>query len=387
MKRVLFVDDEEPVLAGLRNLLRKHRNKWDLHFSVGGKAALEAMATQPFDVIVTDMRMPGMDGAELLAQVKAKFPRTARVVLSGHADQAAMARALLVAHQFLSKPCDASTLEQMLERTCALGAILGDERLRTLVGTLNTLPSPPDIYWDLTRVLGDPSSGIGDVAQIVQRDPSLTLKVLQLMNSALFGIGRPVTSIQQAVSYLGVAMIRAYALGAQVFSSLPASLAVAEAQRGAIATAHLAKSFLKDPTRADEAFTSGILHDLGKLVLIQAGPKRSLELAGPGVAANGLLHLEVEVFGATHAAVGAYVVAMWGLPMAIVEAVAHHHAPSEVGEGKWDVLAAVHVADIVGDTSWGGATGDIDVAFLERVGLADQLPRWLELANASKEAA
>ncbi len=309
------------------------------------------------------------------------------MVLSGHADQNTMARALVVAHQFLSKPCDIRTLEVMLERTCALGAILGDEKLRMLVGTLSTLPSPPEIYWELSRVLGDETSGASDVAKIIQQDPSLTLKVLQLMNSAYFGVGRAVTSIQEAVSYLGVAMIRAYALGAQVFSLLGQSPFVEEVQRGALVTAHLARSFLKDAKRADEAFTAGLLHDLGKVVLAQTQPEQATVLYRDAASAGRpLCELEFETFGADHAAVGAYVVAMWGLPLGIVEAIAHHRAPNVVGEGQWEVLAAVHVADVLREVSWGGQ-GEVDLTFLGRIGMADQLPRWRELASERLAAA
>ncbi len=72
---VLFVDDEQAILDGLRNSLRKERKRWDMSFALGGQQALEAMKQTPADVVITDMRMPGMDGAELLRQIQRDFPR------------------------------------------------------------------------------------------------------------------------------------------------------------------------------------------------------------------------------------------------------------------------------------------------------------------------
>jgi YesN/AraC family two-component response regulator len=110
LRRVLFVDDDQYILDGLQNLLRKQRSRWDMCFALGGAAALELFAAAPFDVIVSDMRMPGMDGAELLAHVRERYPAARRIVLSGYAEPAAVQRALEVAHQFLSKPCRAPDL-------------------------------------------------------------------------------------------------------------------------------------------------------------------------------------------------------------------------------------------------------------------------------------
>jgi DNA-binding NtrC family response regulator len=109
MKRVIFVDDEARILEGLRRMLRPMRNQWEMAFAPGGQAALDVMATTPFDVIVSDMRMPGMDGAALLEQVREHYPEVIRIVLSGHTEMATALRVVPIAHQFLAKPCDAET--------------------------------------------------------------------------------------------------------------------------------------------------------------------------------------------------------------------------------------------------------------------------------------
>jgi YesN/AraC family two-component response regulator len=86
-KRILFVDDEPRVLQGIQRGLRGMRAEWETEFANSGAEALETMAQAPFDVVITDMRMPGMDGAQLLDLVKARFPRTVRIILSGQSDR------------------------------------------------------------------------------------------------------------------------------------------------------------------------------------------------------------------------------------------------------------------------------------------------------------
>lgn len=381
MNQVLFVDDEQAVLDGLQNLLRRQRRVWGLHFALGARKALELLEQQPFDVIVTDMRMPGFDGAELLTQVKAKWPSTVRVVLSGHSEREALARALPVAHQFLSKPTDAGTIERVLVRTFALSALLQNEPLRAAVGSLNELPSPPDLYWDLQHVMQDPASGLDDVARLLETDPSMTLKVLQLVNSVAFGAGHPIASTQEAVRYLGVGLLRAYALSASLFSSRAAG----DLQRRSLMTAHLARAFLKGSPHADDAFTAAMLLDFGTLVLRQEQPASARLVYQPGAPTGQALEArERELFGATHADVGAYLAAMWGLPLSIVEAIAHHHTPSAAAEGDLLVLAAVHVADALTEPG----DGVVDLAFLERAHLMNELSRWRAVAAETlKEAA
>ena len=117
-KRILFVDDEPLLLKGLERSLRGMRKEWEMEFVLGGPQALDAMGRRPFDVVISDMRMPGMDGAKLLELVKEHFSQTVRMVLSGQSDKDAVFRAIRPAHQYLSKPCDIEELKQKLK--CAL---------------------------------------------------------------------------------------------------------------------------------------------------------------------------------------------------------------------------------------------------------------------------
>lgn len=353
MRRVLFVDDEQNVLDGIQNLLRRQRRSWDMHFALGGQAALDELDRQSYDVIVSDMLMPGMDGATLLQLVRQKHPTVIRIVLSGHAEPDQVARVLAVSHQYLSKPCDGDTLRLAIERACELRGFVNDPVAREIVGRLAALPSVPGVYWELTRRVSDPKAGPNDIADVVARDPAMAAKILQIVNSAYFGLAKRMSSVHQAVAYLGIELVRGLALSAHVFTlferSSPApAFDIQRLQRHSLSAALLAQHLVDDPGQADEAFVGGLLHDIGRLVLALGMPEKFTKVEAVDLTRGAsLAEAERQVFGVDHAAVGAYLLGMWGLPPSVVECAAHHHAPAEASPGYSKLAAAVHVGDLL----------------------------------------
>ena len=383
-RRILFVDDEQNVLDGLRNLLRKQRHVWDMSFALSGRAALDEMERSAVDVIVSDMRMPGMDGSELLTRVKEQYPQTARIVLSGHAERDAIARVIRVAHQFLSKPADANTVRTVIERTCEYLRLMQDEGIRRVVGGMVKLPSLPEAYWELTRLAEDPETGIDDLARVVETDPAMSVKVLQLINSAYFGLAQRTDSILKAVSYLGIENLKGLLVAAHVFGAdAPAveGFSLSQLRDEAVLTANLARSIARDPKYADSSFTAAIVRDVGMLVLASDPSKRYPEILRQARETRQRLGIvEKAELGVTHGAVGAYLLGVWGVPFVLAETVAYHDCPAGVTEGDREVLAAVHVADALVTSAVTGvdpvASGTLDVAFLEQMGRLSELPRW-----------
>jgi len=384
-RRILFVDDEPNVLSGLRNLLRKQRHQWDMLFATSGPEALAELAKSPVDVIVSDMRMPGMDGAALLTRVRDLYPQTARIVLSGHAERDAIARVVSVAHQFLSKPADAGAVQAVIERTCQFQSLMHDEGIRRVVGTLDRLPSLPEVYWELVRATENPDTGLSDIARIVERDPAMSVKVLQLVNSAYFGLAQKTDSISRAVTYLGIENLKGLLVAVHVFGADDAphvdGLSPTALRDESLMTATLARQIVKDPTLADAAFTAGVVHDVGQLVLGRDPEKKYGEvLRHAAERGQPLASVEREEMGVTHGIVGAYLLGVWGLPYLLAETVAFHDTPGAVTEGNLDLLGAVHLADGLITAGLAGRDpgkdGLLDLAFLERAGLLADLPRW-----------
>jgi HD-like signal output (HDOD) protein len=333
-KRVLFVDDEEAVLDGLRAVLRPQRREWDMVFALGGPAALAELEQSSFDVVITDMRMPILDGAQLLRHVKGLQPRAVRLVLSGQIDSRTAFDSVFTAHQFLAKPCDPEKLRSVVKRCCDLNELLAGNELRSLAGDVGVLPAAPTAYLAISEALADPECGIGDVARIVEREPALCAKVLQVANSAFFGLPRTVSSATQAATYLGTLALRDLALAMEMLAAparaktaLPLS-AYKAFQLNALGVALLARSwFTSEPRKADDAFVAGMLRDMGHLVL----------------AARRTASTEAE----QHAALSAYLLALWGIPHGIMEAVAYHEHPERIEHDGLEVVDVVHLADRV----------------------------------------
>ncbi len=391
VKHILFVDDEQQILDGLRDVLRKERRQWDMVFALGGVAALEELAKRPFDVVVSDMRMPGMDGVAFLQAVKERHPAVARIVLSGHAEQDMVLRALPVAHQYLAKPAQADSLRAVIQNACEYRDVLMDPTIRELVGKLDSFPSLPASYWDLTRAVADPDVALTAVAKIIERDPGLSAKVFQIVNSAFFGLPQKTASIGRAVSYLGLQTIKAVAVSLQVFAAAGQSTAVAgfsieTFQDNALLVAEISKQIVRTEMRSEDAFTAGLLRDTGKLILALASPDKFAQAIAEARASERPLWLvEKEIFGVSHADVGAYLLGTWGLPLPIVTAVAFHHAPEAALSGDGDIIIAVHVADALVESVLSpyhsAATNALDVVTLEQLGVGEELQAWREKAT------
>jgi HD-like signal output (HDOD) protein len=356
-------------------------------FAEGSKAAVEHLNKAPFDVVVTDMHMPGMDGLALLSEVKLRTPNAVRIILSGTVDREFILRSVGIAHQFLAKPCNSAELKATVQRTFALRDLLADERLAQVTAKLTSLPPLPSLYLEIQRVLSGPPGSIEDLGKIVAKDIAMSARVLQLANSAFFGASRPFTSAVEATVYLGLDIVTALVLTSQVFTPATGlqpetlqSLWAHSLQTGAFARAIL-KLESQDPRTADQAFLAGVLHEVGLLVFSAELPEK-LAQAWKYARRFGLPVAEAErrVIGASRATVGAYLMGIWGLQATVVEAIAFHQTPNALPHDGILPITAVHVAAGFASGDAGYSVADcgrtLDMAYLERLGLADRPPLW-----------
>lgn len=358
MKHILLVDDERPVLDGLRWRFHGMQRQWQIDCAGSGQEAIDRMARQRYDVIVTDIRMPQMSGAQLLEVVRARWPQTIRIVLSGYNDPADTALIVSLAHQFLSKPCEPKLLEQVIHRCLLLHDLLHGSQIPALVGRIRKLPAVPRIYAKLQALVEDDAVTVGEVARLISTDSAISARILHIVNSAFFRLARRVTNIGQAVSYLGFTAIRNIAMSVEIFSQWSttsgATIDPEKLQSHAqVVTAAVGSLTAKTPI-ADDAMLAGLLHDIGYWILAQECPtelQAAVELAR--VSRIQLHEAEARTFGVSHAEIGAYLLGLWGLPYPVIEAVAHHHLPQRVPSSDFDVLAALAVAHSLtpGDSS------------------------------------
>lgn len=383
-RRLLFVDDEAMVLSGLRRALHGMRQEWNMQFVDSAAAAVQALDQEPYDAIITDMRMPVMDGAELLELVKQRHPDVVRVILSGQSSREAIFRSIAPAHQFLSKPCDPQELVTRLGQAFSMRDLLSNQSLKTIVSGLRSIPSLPTVYQELTAVLQGEDPSLAQVERIISKDVGMAAKILQLANSAFIGSQRQVSSLIQAISLIGTETVRTLVLSVHVFSCcnnsevaayLPAlwdhSIAVASLAQRIASSQGCAKSAV------EESFTAGLLHDVGKVIFLSEMAAKYRKVLGTNPGA--ILASELEHLGCTHPQVGAYLMSIWGLPIHLVHPVAFHHSPSQTGETRFSSLTAVHVADAIAsatDPSTLNQDIELDVNYLDCLKLRDREALW-----------
>lgn len=395
--RLIFVDDDPDVLEGLRCMLRSRRDDWEMVFCQGGEEALARMRECVFDVIVTDMRMPGMSGAQLLEEVIRLYPNMVRFVLSGYSDKETIFKSLGPTHQFLAKPCDPAVLQRAIDQALHLRRRFASESVRKIIPGIKALPGLPMLYNKLVAVLNSPNPSMERVGRLVEQDMAISAQVLHLVNSAFFGLRRHVENIPQAIALLGLETLRSLVLMSALFSSFKrvrvSGFSLDGLMRHALRVAQYARAIAMgegmELAETENAFTAGLLHDVGKLVMATSMPEayaQVLDLVAQGT--HTLEEAERESIGVSHAEAGAYLLGLWGLPDSMLVAVAGHHHPREAFEQAFNTLTLVHVANAFdhgdirrADGPW---TGLIDGAYLEHMGKAQLLVLWRRMCRQLK---
>jgi len=357
--RILFVDDEPNVLQGLQRMLRYMRAEWDMRFVGSGGEALDLMAKEPFAAVVSDMRMPGMDGAQLLAEVRKRFPGTVRVILSGYSDAESVLRTVVPAHQFLAKPCSEQDLVDVIHRAFELTRVLESETLRRLLAGLKSLPTPSETYFALVDYMKRPDASASGLADIIGRDVAMTAELLKLTNSSYFALSSRVSSPLQAVRILGFEILGALILRIGIFRSfqgLPEMGKLVEAvNRDSFLVARIARRIAKleggDLRGQEDAYCAAMLSSIGLLVLLDHHPDQVTRVKAAVAAGASSLDAEQEVFGANQFQVGAYLLGLWGFNKPVVEAVAFLGQPSIAPIRKLDTAGIVHAARVLGGAS------------------------------------
>ncbi|MFQ5964157.1 MAG: HDOD domain-containing protein [Candidatus Scalinduaceae bacterium] len=424
MKRVLFVDDDKNALQGFKRMLRPMRYEWEMEYAMSGEDALNFMSQVSYDAVVSNMRMSRMNGIELLSIVMEHYPETVRIILSENSDREMVMKAIKCTHQFLIKPCDAETMKYTIERACKLRDLLRNEALKKMVTGIRDLPSLPRLYNKIIREMQSSDPSLKKAARIIAQDISMSAKILQLVNSAYFGLPQKIINPEQASIYLGTETLKALVLCVHVFSSFTeeaelSGFSMADMWKHSLLVGRLAKdiasSEMVDKDEAEEALIAGILHDIGKLILLKVPEQRRkvnefIEWTGCD-----LVEAEYAFIETSHAETGAYLLGLWGLNDNIVEAVAFHHNPSNLLEnifidlnkpsnqvvGKtnpkygdlelrsakkylkgFTTLTAVHIANSlmmqkdcssdITDYSY------VDMLYLRTLNMEDRLPEWAE---------
>lgn len=384
MIRILFIEDDSVQMSNLRRSLSIMKNEWEMRFCASAEDGLVELADRKFDVVVTDFAMPGMNGIELLSLTQYMYPQIVRVLLSDAGQSGAAVRGAGVAHRILRKPFDPVELAVAIMRTFELEQRLNDPDLQDAIGRIGVLPSPRGSVLKLNDLFGRDETSIDEVAEVVAADVSMTAKLLQVVNSAYFGLTHHIADVREAIAYLGLDAVRNVTVATELMRSLEGGSALVqssidEIHEHSLTVAHIARELMPERSRATDAFVAAMLHDVGQLVIAAHMPERYLEIRVQAMRSNlCLTEVESEILGATHTDIGAHLLDLWGLPYEIVEAVARHHdAPDLAGSGM-EIVHAVYIADALTNAQeeregvW-EHDGELDPEYLDRVGMTERV--------------
>lgn len=388
---VLIVDDEPAFHKSVSCLMADMKDEWRIEFARSAATGLDLISKQSFDLVISDLRLPGASGVELLKEVRERCPESGRILYSSYRDQSDALQHAGLVHQFLPKPCPPEWIRGAVERMAMINSVLSDPAIRHAVSKLERVVSLPSLYLKLVRQLQSVETPIEDIAATVSQDIGMTAEVLKHVNSAFFGLPQPTSNVAEAISFLGIDILKYLVLAHGIFSQFEnrnlGGLDLEALWRHSAQTAHAAKFIAKYESAnheiIEDALAAGLLHDLGKLVLASQHPDLSKQVSR-NARENQVEWFEEErcVFGFDHAEVGGYLLGLWGLPIGVVQAVTFHHAPTKSGDANFAPLTAVHAANVLvqidGPSHEGVLPAQEDPDYFSKLGRANALERWRE---------
>jgi HD-like signal output (HDOD) protein len=355
LNAVLFVDDEESMCEMYRGFSHVLDEHYEVVTANSGEEGAKILSSRKFDVVVTDLTMPNMDGLRFLGHVVQKQPDCARIIISGYADRLKVARCLFVGHRYFSKPCDIPSLADLLVRLASFRHLVSNQKVRRIIGGIGSLPGPPETFLKIEKVLQSPHSSIQEVAEVVEQDVVVTAKLLQIVNSAQFGMPRKVVSVTEAVQLVGIEAVRGLVLGLQAFASYkehpgkkaPPAQLWDHSLRTALKARRIARAQGFSLHTSDRAFLAGLLHDVGRIVIDANAPEERAEVndfAKRFAVSNA--EAERRRFGAAHGEIGGYLLALWGIDDEVVRIVQHQESLSTFTGNDPHAIASLHVAHV-----------------------------------------
>ena len=388
-KHILLVDEDELVLKSLTRSLRKLPGEWQVHYAEGVFTASDILADVPIDILISEIRLAGDNGRMLLETAREVRPQAARIILTGQVDPNAIFQFYGLAHQLLAKPWDNKVLIETIQRSYLVRGLLANPHMQAILNQIDNLPTIPEVYLELERQLKAEDISLADISSSVIRDPSLTVKIMQIVNSPYYGLPLKVVDPEKAVGLLGIDFLKGILLASGLFQT--------DAQAGkhtalidrlwehSIHTSSIIKQIAKmeslEGDIADTSAIAGLLHDVGKIIL-------GVHFPDEAAAVYQLVQerklprwkAELKVLGTTHAEVGAYLLGLWGMPIDLLQAILCHHQPILQNHNGINPQVLLHAANaIVNAQDAGDCRGrlqDLDYDFFRRSNLTDRLSRW-----------
>jgi HD-like signal output (HDOD) protein/CheY-like chemotaxis protein len=400
-KRILFVAKDQALWNEFQAHAATGNGEWVAQSACTAQEALTLGHQFNFAVVAADVLLPDMSGLELLDQFMQRQPSAHRLVLSDISDKENTVKCMGRPHHHLLKPVGVQTLLNALDQAFAHEVWLPSHAVHGLLAQMRQVPSPPTTYFKVVEEIQSAQPSMEKIGRLISQDPAITAKVLQLANSAVFGLELQVSQPLEAIAYIGLETTKALVLLAHTVSSFDktklAGFSVEALWRHSVSVGQIAQKIALlekgGLETAEQAFAAGLLHDIGKLLLCANLPglfAKTLSLAHEDKCA--FWDAETQLFpNAGHAELAGCILGIWGLPRPIVEAVALHHCPRQLAGPGFHPLTAVHAANILDHEVHPDPSVLIPTPFhagyLADVGLAHRTDHWRDRCVREKARA
>lgn len=351
MKRqVLVVDDEESITRYLYRTLRGR--EYDVHVANSGPDALTILEHNSIELIICDMRMPRMNGYELLSIIKRHYPAIIRIILSGDSDRETIIKAVAdgTARSYLTKPVNNDVLKKHIAKLFTTCELLRQHLLVQTIDSIDSMPVVPPLYAELLSLI-EQNKSIDIIAAFISNDPEYATKIVSIANASLCGV--QIGSITHALVCLGLETVKQIVLGTEIFQSFAQTNTdrkeielLWEHSKMTNQILHKIYRRVHNTKIPDEYSCSGLLHDTGLLLMVNHFPTKYPEIQSL-MRTDGLTIEQAEktVLGFTHANSGACLLDLWNLPQSIIENCLYHHNPLNEAVTNVEICSILHVAD------------------------------------------
>lgn len=386
-RNILFIDDQPEEAEILKNIFAGN-SKYNLIFTSDQDEFFKIIRESEISIVFSDLHMPFKNGIELLRSIKEHYPHIIRVLFSNNLERNLSAEAAQVSHLTLLKPFQSEKIFEILDRTEILRKYVDDNILSTLINGMSELPTLPDTYMKLDQALAEESISLQRIAEIISHDISFTTKILKIVNSSFFGLAKQVTETIQAVNFLGRNILKSLMLFHQlsVKYTLDKNLQKYFEQLwlhgnkvGRFAKEVIHKTLGNEVEMMEDAYIAGLLHDIGKVVLLELKdyPAKVFTLMEDEHIRYS--QAEYKLYQTSHAEVGAYFLALWGLPERIINAVFCHKKDIDPENTHFTFEKAVMIGNMLAHIS------DYDIQNLREIRLGANPGDWIRYIEELEE--
>jgi HD-like signal output (HDOD) protein/CheY-like chemotaxis protein len=350
-KAILFVDDEQNILRAFKRLFMDRECK--ILLANSGKEALELLKTEEIDLLVSDMKMPYMDGYELLSIAKKEYPEVARIILSGFSEKETMIRSIQnnLAMIYLLKPWQNEQLLRTINSTLKLQQILKQHNMEKIANSLVDTVNVREKLCDELLIQLDRNVELEDLVELIEKDFILSAIILRYVNSTFYG--NNIASIRQALKYFSVNELKNIILSKKLNQTIDGDEKVRRLKNYLWKHASLRNKITHYIYRQligkdipEEYKLAGLLHSVGMLVLLKIYNNEYVDVVHEAFSNHiNLLKLEKERYGLNHQEAGGYLLDWWGIPFPIVETAFYHHNPQSPEIINMEIINVVYIAD------------------------------------------